>query len=102
MTSKGWCHAVDGAIRLSVQVAPNAKKTEVSGITGDALRIRLHAPPVDGKANDELIRFVAERLGLPKRAVQLAGGHASKRKLLQIENSRLDIDAVAARLSATD
>lgn len=97
----GWCHAADGFIRLSVQVSPNAKKTEVSGVAGDVLRVRLHAPPVDGKANEELIRFIAERLGLPKRVVQLASGHANKRKLLHIDDPGLDIDAVAARLLAT-
>ena len=61
--------ATDGRITLTLHIQPGAKKTEFGGLHGDALKIRLAAPPVDGKANEALIKFVADTLGLPKSAV---------------------------------
>jgi hypothetical protein len=58
--------------------------TGVAGRHGDALKIRLAAPPVDGAANDELIRFLAERLSVPRSAVTIAAGHTSRRKTVRI------------------
>ncbi len=54
---------------------------------GEALKIRLAAPPVDGKANEALLRFVAETLGLPKSAVSLKSGQTSRRKVLEISGT---------------
>jgi len=54
------------------------------GLHGDALRIRLSAPPVDGAANEALIRYLAERLGLPRSAVELVSGASGRRKVLRI------------------
>lgn len=72
--------------RIVVQVVPRASKTEVAGMYGDeALRIRLNAPPVDGKANRELVRFVAESLGVPERAVTLVSGQTGRRKTLRVD-----------------
>ena len=71
--------------RLVVHVQPRAKRTEVAGRHGDAVKIRLAAPPVDGAANEELVRFVAESLGIPARAVRIASGQASRRKTLDID-----------------
>ena len=59
---------------LTLHIQPGAKKTEVAGLHGDALKIRLAAPPVDGKANAALVEFIAERLGLAKSAVVLKSG----------------------------
>lgn len=70
---------------LSVSVAPNAKRTEVVGLHGGDLRVRLAAPPVDGKANDTLTAWVAEQLHLPKRAVRLLRGTTSRQKQLEID-----------------
>lgn len=77
----------DGAgARIAVQVVPRASKTEVAGMYGDeALRVRLNAPPVDGKANRELVRFVAETLGVPERAVALVSGQTGRRKTLRVD-----------------
>ena len=55
---------------LTLHIQPGARKTEVVGLHGDALKIRLAAPPVDGKANAALIAFIADRLGLAKSAVE--------------------------------
>ena len=52
---------------------------------GDAVKIRLAAPPVDGAANAELVRFVAERLGVPRAAVRIAAGAGSRRKVVEVD-----------------
>lgn len=79
-----WLCAGDGKITLTLHIQPGAKKTEVAGLYGDALKIRLAAPPVDGKANAALIGFVAERLQLAKSAVSLKSGQTSRRKVLEV------------------
>ena len=70
---------------LAVSVVPNARQTEVVGLHGGALRVRLNAPPVDGKANDHLAAWVAEQLHLPKRAVRLLRGASARQKVLEID-----------------
>jgi uncharacterized protein (TIGR00251 family) len=79
-----WWHAGEGRTLLTLHIQPGAKKTEVAGLYGDALKIRLAAPPVDGKANAALIAFVADRLGLSKSAVHLKSGQTSRRKVLEV------------------
>ena len=76
--------------RIVVHVQPRARATAVAGRHGDAIRIRLAAPPVDGAANAELVRFLAERLGLSRSAVQIAGGAAARRKFVVIEGLTAD------------
>ena len=70
---------------IVVHVVPRAKVTEVAGRHGDAIRIRLAAPPVDGAANAELVRFLAERLGVPRSAVTIVRGATARRKTVSIE-----------------
>ena len=89
--------AADGRITLTLHIQPGAKKTELAGLHGEALKIRLAAPPVDGKANEGLLRFVAERLQLPKSAVTLKSGQTSRHKVLEIAGSQSE--AVAALLA---
>lgn len=79
--------AADGRITLTLHIQPGAKKTEFAGLHGDALKIRLAAPPVDGKANEALIRFIAEKLALPKTAVNIKSGHTSRRKVLEVSGA---------------
>ena len=69
---------------LVLYVVPRARVTGAAGRHGDALKIRLAAPPVDGAANDELIRFLAERLSVPRSAVTIAAGHTSRRKRVKV------------------
>nr|Q478W6.1 RecName: Full=UPF0235 protein Daro_3887 [Dechloromonas aromatica RCB] len=76
--------AANGCITLTLHIQPGAKKSEFAGLHGDALKIRLAAPPVDGKANEALIRFIADALGLAKSAVHLKSGQTSRRKVLEI------------------
>jgi hypothetical protein len=70
---------------LSIKAVPNAARSEVVGWLGEALKIRLKAPPVDGKANAELCRFLAAELGLPKTAVPLVSGVSTRQKRLEIK-----------------
>ena len=76
--------AANGGITLTLHIQPGAKKTEFAGQHGDALKIRLAAPPVDGKANEALIKFIADTLGLAKSAVHLKSGQTSRRKVLEV------------------
>ena len=97
------CLRADGPNRtwLQVSVVPNAKRTEVVGLHDGALRVRLAAPPVDGKANDALTTWVAQRLGLPRRAVQLLRGASSRSKQLLVDQPLPLVDTwVRACLSA--
>ncbi len=76
--------------RLTLHVQPRARRTEVAGLHGAALKVRLAAPPVDGAANDELVRFVAERLGVPRRAVRLVAGAGARRKVVEVDGVAAD------------
>lgn len=79
--------SADGRITLTLHIQPGAKKTEFAGLHGDALKIRLAAPPVDGKANEALVKFLAEVLHLPKSAVTLKSGQTSRRKVLEVSGA---------------
>ena len=74
----------DGRVTLTLHIQPGAKRSEFAGLHGDALKVRLAAPPLDGKANEALLRFLAEELGIPKSAVNLKSGQASRRKVLEV------------------
>ncbi len=71
--------------KLVVHVVPRAKVTEVAGRHGDAIRIRLAAPPVDGAANVELVRFLAERLDVSRGAVAIVRGATARRKTVAVQ-----------------
>ena len=73
-----------GGFLVTIHAQPGAKRTEVAGLHGDALKIRLAAPPVEGKANETLIAFVAGRLGLRRAEVQLVRGDTSRAKTLRV------------------
>ena len=84
-------------LKLAIHATPGAKRTEAAGLHGDALRVRLGAAPVDGKANEALLRFVAERLQLPKSAVILKSGQTSRHKVVEVSGAAPE--AVAALLA---
>lgn len=69
---------------LAIKAIPNAPRSEVVGWLGDALKVKIHAPALDGRANEALCEFLADALGLPKRAVTLAQGDKSRQKLIRI------------------
>ena len=74
----------DGAI-LTVHIQPKASTTECVGIHGDAIKIRVAAPPVDGAANEELIRFLARRLSIPSTSVQIHSGAGGRHKRVLVK-----------------
>lgn len=74
--------------RLSVKVSPRASRNEVVGWVGDKLKIKVAAAPEGGRANDALVAFVAEQLGVPRRNVRVATGHTSSSKILEIDGVR--------------
>lgn len=74
----------DGCL-LILHVQPGAKRTELAGQHGDALKIRLAAPPVEGRANQALVAWLAERLRVPKRDVTLVSGETSREKRVRVE-----------------
>ena len=75
--------APDGAI-VDVRVIPRATRSAIAGTRGDALLVRLKAPPVDGTANAELIRFLADLLSVPQRNIQIVSGERSRGKRVRI------------------
>ena len=75
-----WLHTDGDGVILNLHIQPGAKKTEVVGPHGDALKIRLAAPPVDGKANAALLAFIAAKVGAGRTAVELVSGQTSRAK----------------------
>ncbi len=91
-----------GEVRLAVRVTPGASKDELGGVVADSagkiwLRIRLSAPPVDGKANQALVKFLAKQWRVPKSAIAITSGAASRNKVLTI---RGDAAVLAAAIEA--
>lgn len=82
-----WLIEAPGHLLLTLHVQPGAKRTAVAGTHGDALKIRLAAPPVDGRANEALLSYQAAQFGVPTRQVTLVSGAASRRKVVRVEGS---------------
>ena len=95
--SRSWCSRHGAKLRLAVHVQPNASRSEVSAEIDGVLKIRLSAAPVDGKANEALERFIADRLGVARRAVSVSHGHTGRQKLLEVETT-LEVDEARRRL----
>ena len=92
-----WSHRQAGSLRIAVHVQPGARVSAVFADFGDTLKIRLKAPPVDGKANEALIAFMSEKLGIRQRDVRILRGQTSRQKLLDID-SALSVEEVRALL----
>ena len=86
-----WISESSGGCVLRVKVAPRASKDALRGIENGFLCVRLHAPPVDGKANDALRGFFAETLGIPKRDVILLDGETGRHKRLLLRGVPLSL-----------
>src|SRR5271157_3725610 len=84
----------DGVI-LQVHVVPRSAKSEIAGVQGDALKLRITAPPVEGQANAECVRFLSDILGIKKKQVRILSGHKSKKKTVAIEGiGRKEVEAL--------
>lgn len=84
------------ALLLQIRVQPRASKDEIVGPMGDSLKVRITAPPVDGKANAHLIKYLAKAFGVPRSQVQLLSGETGRDKRLRIEAPRHLPDGISA------
>lgn len=93
---------VSGGVRFAVRVQPRASRSEVCGVHGEALRVRLAAPPVDGAANDALVALLADELDVARRAIRIVSGESSRSKTVQVDG--IDpglVERLAARTAKT-
>ena len=89
-----WHREADGTLVLQLHVQPGAKRTGWAGLHGDAIKVRLAAPPVDGQANDALLRFLADTFSVPLRQVVLRSGAGSRHKRVAVSGSAIDIQSL--------
>jgi uncharacterized protein (TIGR00251 family) len=85
-----------GAVTFQVKVHPRAKKDAITGVHGDALKLALTAPPLEGRANEAVVEFFAEVLRLPRSSITIAAGQTSRNKVVRI--SGITADALRQRL----
>lgn len=89
----------NGDLLLKIHIQPNASKTRVIGLHGDRLKIGIAAPPVDGKANAEIVRFIAKVFHLPKRQLKIKTGLSSRQKTVLVCGlSRLEVQTQISSL----
>lgn len=91
-----WYRRNGDLLTLTLHVQPGAKRTEVTGLHGVALKIRLAAPPVEGRANEALLKFIAESFGVPLRQVELKQGGQSRHKVVAITGSKVEPENLLA------
>jgi uncharacterized protein (TIGR00251 family) len=83
------------SVTLTVRIQPRASKNEIAAQGDGSIKIRLTAPPVDGAANEALVKFLANELGVPRSQVEIVSGHTAKNKILRIDGvGRQDVDRV--------
>ena len=85
-----------GGVTVAVKIHPRAKKNAITGEAGDAIKLALTAPPLDGRANQACIEFFANLLDVPRSSVTIASGETSRRKVIRVAG--LSADAVRKRL----
>jgi uncharacterized protein (TIGR00251 family) len=95
--AKAKSEGADG-VSFAVRVQPRARRNAIVGELGDALKIALTAPPVDGRANEACIEFFAELLDVPRASVTIASGESSRNKIIRVTG--LSVDALKKRLGA--
>jgi uncharacterized protein len=97
----GWVRQTCDGATIAVRVAPRASRTGVSGVMGEGeeavLKIAVAAPPVEGKANDEVIAYLASVLDVPRSRLEVVGGTQSRKKVIFVHGA--DAAEVAARLA---
>jgi hypothetical protein len=79
-----WIRETAKGVLLPVRAVPRAAKNEIQGVHGDALKVRLQAPPVEGKANQALIRFLSDALDIPRSQLSVASGETGRNKAVLI------------------
>ena len=89
-----WYRRDGETITLTLHVQPGAKRSEIAGLHGNALKIRLAAPPVEGRANQALQRFVAGLFAVPVRQVELKQGALSRHKVVAVSGSKVEPESL--------
>lgn len=87
-----WLNKTKDGFVIKIHVVPNSSKTQVIGEHGDRLKVKIKAPPVDGKANAEVIEFFSKFFGLKKNQVEIIVGETSKSKNILLRSETLDIE----------
>lgn len=85
-----WHRREENTLILTLHIQPGAKRSEIAGIHGDALKLRLAAPPIEGRANDALLRYIADRFKVPLRNVELLRGAQSRHKMVRVADSPVE------------
>ncbi|MFA7242002.1 MAG: DUF167 family protein [Sulfuricellaceae bacterium] len=85
-----WLQKKPGSVTLTLHIQPGAKRTEIAGLHGDALKIRIAAPPVEGAANAALIDFLKKRFAVPAAQIVLKHGATGRHKVIEIIGSSID------------
>ncbi|HBA85415.1 MAG TPA: hypothetical protein DCZ95_15115 [Verrucomicrobia bacterium] len=86
-----WIKQTADGVELSIRAAPRASKNAVQGVLGDALKIRLQAPPVEGQANEALLDFLADELDVPPRTLRLISGETGRNKRVFIAGAKAEV-----------
>lgn len=89
-----WYRRNGETLTLTLHIQPGAKRTEVAGLHGESLKIRLAAPPVEGRANEALLKFIAASFGVPLRQVELKQGGQSRHKVLLVTGSKVEPESL--------
>ncbi len=89
-----WYRREGDSITLTLHIQPGAKRSEVAGLHGDALKIRLAAPPIEGRANEALQRFIADSFDVPLRQVELLRGAQSRNKMVKVKESKVEPESL--------
>lgn len=90
-------HTTAAGVTFTIKLHPRAKKNSITGEVGDALKVSLTAPPVDGKANQACIEFFANLLKVPRSSVTIASGQSSRRKVIRVTG--LSAEEIRKRLA---
>ncbi len=92
-----WYRINGDIITLTLHVQPGARRSEVTGLHGEALKLKLAAPPVEGRANDALLKYIAGLFDVPIRQVELRQGAQSRHKVVAISGSKTDPDSLLVK-----
>lgn len=90
----GWYRRNGATIMLTLHVQPGAKRSEIAGLHGEALKIRLAAPPIEGRANDALLKFIADLFAVPLRNTELKQGGQSRHKVVAVTGSKVEPESL--------
>jgi hypothetical protein len=94
-----WYRRNADVITLTLHVQPGAKRSEINGLYGDALKVRLAAPPIEGRANEALLKYVAQLFGVSLRQVELKQGMQSRHKIVAITGSNIEPENLLLKIN---